>query len=604
MSRTPTATNSELPALLASAGRAAAPILAVVAGSGQVARYAKEAGADLLMALSAGFFRNLGTGSLASFMPFANTNELTERLLREQILPRRGRTPVIAGVFASDPTTTLQATLRRFAELGVEGITNWPAVGFADGQFREMLEEEGHGVAAELELLKAARAEGLAAFGFALEADTARRFTEAGVDAMILDLGLTRSLDDVVQHRDQLQEAIARLQQMLAAVRATGPSTGSGQGRQPLVLGFGGPVTTPEDFEQLLRQCELDGFAGGSVFERFPVQEVITSTVRRFKSVRLQAGAQPSETRLGEMIGASRAMKEVFRLIRQVAPHDVNVCIEGETGTGKELVASLLHRYSTRSHGPFITLNCGAIPESLLESELFGHEKGAFTGAHRQRLGKFELAHRGVLFLDEIADLSAHGQVALLRAIQQREITRVGGETAIPVDVRILTASHQSLAQLVQAGSFRADLFYRLNHMSIRTPPLRERKEDIALLSEAILERLKVQLNRTLVGLSERFLDKLSRHAWHGNVRELEHVLRRAALLEEGSILSGKFFTPQPFLARPVEQGVTPVKEVPKKVRSEMAKAALEQAHGNKSQAAARLGVSRKTFYAWLGEEG
>jgi len=296
-------------------------------------------------------------------------------------------------------------------------------------------------------------------------------------------------------------------------------------------------------------------------------------------------------------------MKEVFRLIRQIGPHDVNVCIEGETGTGKELVASLLHRHSTRSHGPFVTLNCGAIPDALLESELFGHEKGAFTGAHRLRLGKFELAHRGVLFLDEIADLSAHGQVALLRAIQQREITRVGGEVAIPVDVRILTASHQSLAQLVQAGRFRADLFYRLNHMTLRTPPLRERREDIPLLSEAILARLKVQLNRPSAGLSDRFLDKLARHAWLGNVRELEHTLRRAVLLEEASILTGKHFTPQSFLPRPAEQGLTPVKEVPTKVRNQMARDALEQAQGNKSLAAARLGVSRKTFYAWLAEK-
>lgn len=558
-----------------------------------MARYAIEGGADLLFALSAGFFRNLGAGSLASLMPYANTNDLTERLLREQILPRCGKTPVIAGVLASDPMNPVNETLQRFQQLGVEGITNWPAVGFMDGEVRQLLEAEGLGVDAEVRLLQTAKSMGLASFGFALEVVTAGRFAEAGVDAIILDLGLTRSFPDVTQHRDQLQEAISHLQQMLEAVRRTG--------KRPLLLGFGGPVTTPEDFEQLLRQCELDGFAGGSVFERFPVQEVITSTVRRFKSVRTQGETRTTETRLGGLIGATPRMKEVFRLIRQVAPHDVNVCIEGETGTGKELVATLLHRYSTRSHGPFITLNCGAIPDALLESELFGHEKGAFTGAHRQRLGKFELAHHGTLFLDEIADLSPHGQVALLRAIQQGEILRVGGETAIPVDVRIVTASHQALAALVKTGAFRADLYYRLNHISIQLPPLRERPEDIGLLCEAILERLKVQLNRSAISLGPRFLEKLREHAWMGNVRELEQVLRKAALLEDTAVLTGRLFSPEAPVRSPSDPERRRAKEAPRALRKEMAETALAEASGNKSRAAATLGISRKTFYAWLG---
>ncbi|MFO1500775.1 MAG: phosphoenolpyruvate hydrolase family protein [Verrucomicrobiota bacterium] len=591
---------SPLAALLTRAARLPKrPIVAVVAGSGQVARCAIEGGADLLMTLSAGYFRNAGAGSLASAMPYGNANQLTERLLVEQILPRRGRTPVIAGVLATDPVYPVSAVLRRFQELGVEGVTNWPAMGFIDGTLRSAFEAEGLGLDAEVDLIRQARQLGLAAFGFALEPEAAGRFADAGADALILDLGLTRWLEDIREHRDQLQQAIARLQDMLSALeRASG---------RPLLLGFGGPVTTAEDFEQLARQCEIDGFAGGSCFERLPVEEVVTATVRRFKGVAIRPAFEPAVPGSGGLVGASHAMKEVIQLIHKVAPYDVNVCIEGETGTGKELVATLLHRHSARSHKPFITLNCGAIPETLLESELFGHERGAFTGAHRQRIGKFELANRGTLFLDEIADLSAHGQVALLRAIQQREITRVGGEATIPVDTRIITASHPSLSEAVKIGRFRADLFYRLNHLTIHLPPLRERQEDIPVLTESILAVLRVQLNRPITGVSGRFLEKLCRSPWLGNVRELEHVLRQAALLEETAVLNGRFFHPPSWgelIPGAGGAGPGPRGLEQDRSRSERAGEAVAHAGGNKSVAAANLGISRKTLYAWLRDEG
>jgi DNA-binding NtrC family response regulator/predicted TIM-barrel enzyme len=583
----------DLPHVLKTAGRTERAIIAVVAGSGLVARSARDGDADLLMVLSAGYFRNLGAGSLASLMPYANSNDLTERLLTEQILPCSEGTPVIAGVCPTDPIRPVSEVLQRFASLGVKGITNWPAMGFIDGVFGQLLKAEGVGVDAEVALLKEAKQHGLAAFGFALDADTALCFAKSGADALILDLGLTRQLDDVRERGDHIQRAIVRLQAMLAAVESSGC--------RPLLLCFGGPIVAPEDLDQIYRQCEIDGFAGGSVFERLPVHEAITTTVRRFKSTPIHSHASKAETGFGELIGQSRAMKDVFRIIRQVAPHDANVCIEGETGTGKELAATLLHRHSARSRGPLITLNCGAIPEPLLESELFGHEKGAFTGAHRQRMGKFELAHGGTLFLDEIGDLSPHGQVALLRAIQQREITRVGGDSTIPVDVRIISASHQSLAQLIREKKFREDLFYRLNHISIHMPSLRERMEDLRLLSDAIVERLKVQLNRKAIGLSQRFIEKLESHAWPGNIRELEHVLHQSALLEDSLVLTGRHFTPSPHSAEP-SQLLKPSHADPRASGrlAETAREAIVNAHGNKSRAAAQLGISRKTLYAWL----
>lgn len=244
----------------------------------------------------------------------------------------------------------------------------------------------------------------------------------------------------------------------------------------------------------------------------------------------------------------------------------------------------------------FVTLNCGAIAESLLESELFGHEKGAFTGAHRRRLGKFELAHRGTLFLDEIADLSPHAQVSLLRALQQREITRVGGETAIPVDVRIVAASHQDLAERVAAGLFRADLYYRLNGLTMIIPPLRERPADLSLLAETILQRLCVQWNLPPRRISTEFLERMTRHTWPGNVRELQHIIGQALLLEDSRVLNGAHFYPS---SPGKSQGVVPQTEN-KPSRRETAEKALRVAQGNKSAAATALGVTRKTLYAWL----
>ena len=207
-----------------------------------------------------------------------------------------------------------------------------------------------------------------------------------------------------------------------------------------------------------------------------------------------------------------------------------------------------------------------------------------------------------LFFLDEIADLSQHAQVALLRAIQQREITRVGGEHTIPVDTRIVTASHQGLARLVHAGKFRADLFFRLNHLTIHLPPLRHRKDDLEVLSHAILSRLKMHLDRPISGLSQGFLEKLKQHAWPGNVRELEHVLRQAAILEDAPLLTGRFFQPTPRWTEfnPNPPPSTAAARIPKKSRRQAAQEAIDAAQGNKSYAAANLGVSRKTLYAWL----
>jgi two-component system response regulator HydG len=587
----------------------------VAAGSGHVARSAAEAGADFLLALNAGVYRNLGHGSLPSFLPFGNTNAQSLKLLREHILPAAAnRIPVVAGAMPGDPAHPPDALWEAYRSLGVFGVCNWPAAGFLDGALRAAWERAGRGVAAEISLLRAAQAEGFVAFGFVFNPEEARAFAEAGIGTLILHLGLTRQIEDVHATRDMLQLNQASLHAMLAAARAGG--------RRPRCLIFGGAVTEPDDLEELLRYCPADGFAGGSVFERLPVSGILDATVRRFKGVLMQAwpGTAPSPAEakralpgLGPILGRSPAMQKLFQIVRRVAPFDVSVYIEGESGAGKELVAIQLHQHNRRASHPFVTVNCGAIPDNLLESELFGHEKGAFTGADRKRLGKFELAQHGTLFLDEVADLSPHGQVALLRALQQREIVRVGGERPIPVDVRVIAASNQPLTRMVELGRFRADLYHRLNNVTVRVPPLRERLDDLPILIEDSLSRLQALLGRRISGVTPRFLARLRRHGWPGNVRELQHVLTQAALLEDGMLLEGKEFAPQAAGLRQIPPppggesasaaafGQAP-SEGPKD-RRETARRALAAHGGNKSRAAAALGVTRKTLYAWLEAE-
>lgn len=562
--------------------RLGSPLIAVVTGSGRIVKASVLAGADLIIALNAGLYRNMGFGSLAAFMPYGNANQQTEELLRNHIIAHSGSTPVIAGVYAFDTDIPLRRRLERMRKLGVEGITNWPAIGFIDGHFRDHLEAEGIGIAAEADMLKLAKAMGFTTFGFALTSEDACTFSESGSDALILNVGLTFEIEDTIEKKNQLQLSITKAKEMLAAVEKSG--------RQPLCLLYGGSVTKPEDFDEFIRQVPLHGYAGGSVFERFPVIETIKSRVRNFKNIPFPHGGANPLPKFGNLIGSSPRMKNLYELINKVAPYDVNVCIDGESGTGKELVATQIHLLSPRRNHPFITVNCGAIPDTLVESEFFGYEKGAFTGAIHRRLGKFELANKGTLFLDEIADLRPHAQAALLRVIQQGEIVTLGGQKPLQVDVRILCASNQNLEKLVREGKFRVDLYYRLSTVILTIPPLRDRSGDIPLLVASMLSKLSLKFNKPLTGITPDFMQRLQQHHWTGNVRELEQVITRHALIEDNPVLEGRFFYP--------DAGDSPSAGGSETYRR--AQKALAEAGGNKTNAARLLGISRKTLYLWL----
>lgn len=309
---------------------------------------------------------------------------------------------------------------------------------------------------------------------------------------------------------------------------------------------------------------------------------------------------QEIEVQYGEMVGSSEKMKKVFEKIEKVARTDSSVIIYGESGTGKELVARALHYRSPRREGPFVKVNCAALAEGVLESELFGHEKGAFTGAIRRKKGKFELANTGTIFLDEVGDIPPAIQVKLLRVLQEKEIERVGGEGPIKVDVRIVAATNRDLPKMVEEGKFREDLFYRLHVIPIYLPPLRERKEDIPELVRHFLRKKCAQLGRKVPEVDPKALELLMEYDWPGNVRELENVLERAIVLCEGDRIGPSDL---PLLVERegdvlrVPEGEVPLPEMLESLERQLIERALEKARGVKAEAARILGIKTSTLY-------
>ncbi|MBF0513123.1 MAG: sigma-54-dependent Fis family transcriptional regulator [Desulfovibrionaceae bacterium] len=313
------------------------------------------------------------------------------------------------------------------------------------------------------------------------------------------------------------------------------------------------------------------------------------------------------------LIGASRAMRRVLDMVAMIAPSEATVLISGETGSGKELVARAIHKASARASGPLVAVNCAALAESLLESELFGHEKGAFTGAERRREGRFKQADGGTVFLDEIGEVSAAMQLRLLRVLQEREVVRVGGNETLPVDVRVLAATNRDLRALVADGRFRQDLYYRLNVVALHLPPLRERAGDIPLLAAHFLQKYGAKNKKNVQGFTPAAMDCLLRHPWPGNVRELENAVERAVVLSTGAIAGERELPPEllagvAVTAPAAQNPVGAAAALPVMLLEDAEKiavlAAMREAEGNKSQAARMLGVTRKTLHAKLRKYG
>ena len=321
--------------------------------------------------------------------------------------------------------------------------------------------------------------------------------------------------------------------------------------------------------------------------------------------LRLQVGGLKT---FAGIVGQDPKVLQIYKEIRDLAPNDYPVCITGETGTGKELVANAIHNESRRSGKPFVPVNCGALPEGLLESELFGHEKGAFTGAVRDKKGRFELADGGTLFLDEVAELPKVVQVKLLRVLQDGTFERVGGEKTISVDVRIISATNRDLRHEMEKGAFRDDLYYRINVVPIHLPPLRERKSDISLLVKHFLDKA-VEEGQKSPGFSEEALNLMAEYAWPGNVRELQSSIRFALVKSRGQIIRPKHLplelrewkVKNP--PRDSSKGVSrPSRGPARKLAPESVRDALTRSGGNKAKAARFLGVGRATLYRFLAD--
>ena len=352
-----------------------------------------------------------------------------------------------------------------------------------------------------------------------------------------------------------------------------------------------------EDAVEVIRQGAYDYLTKPLDFNRLRLALLRAADHHQVASRRQEPPVAGSIDVAG-IIGSSAPMQELLEMISYVAPTEATVLISGESGTGKELVAEALYRNSARRQQPFVKVNCAALAESLLESELFGHEKGAFTGAERRREGKFVQADSGTLFLDEIGETSPAMQVKLLRVLQEQELQRVGGEETIRVDVRIIAATNRRLEEEVAAGTFREDLYYRLNVVMLKVPPLRERSEDIPRLVEHFAARFAEKNRRILEGISDECLALLCRYPWPGNVRELENALERGIILMRGNVLTEKSLPLTVLQGQPRSDDSRPsltggsLSDAERRLILET----VAETGGNKSEAARRLGITRKTL--------
>jgi len=398
-------------------------------------------------------------------------------------------------------------------------------------------------------------------------------FQSAKPLVVLLDLGLP-------PHPGDPDEGLATLSDLLAVERLAKVVIITGQGEKAIALRAIGAgaydfMVKPVDPEELKLLVKRGCHVAGLELEYRQMQQMM------------------SGNSFSGMMGSSSAVRTIFESIRKVATTDAPVLLLGESGTGKEMAARAIHQCSSRKDGPFIAINCSAIPETLLESELFGHEKGAFTGAHAQRKGRFEMANGGTLFLDEIGEIPLPLQVKLLRFLQEQCIERVGGRQAINIDARVVTATNADLKKGMAGATFREDLYYRLAVVQLTLPPLRDREGDVRLLAQFFLQRFGAQSNKSGLAFDSEALRALDRYAWPGNVRQLENCIRRAVIMCEG-----KRLTVRDLELAPAEQGATAsLKDARENLERDMIQSALRKHAGKIAPAAAELGVSRPTLY-------
>ncbi|MDC7789367.1 phosphoenolpyruvate hydrolase family protein [Rhodoplanes sp. TEM] len=571
-------------------------------GAGLVARSAVRGGADFILALNAGRVRVMGAPSAVCMLPIHESNAFVAAFARTEILGRVD-VPVLFGASTFDPRTDVEALVGQIAAWGFSGVINFPSVILLDPEARAGMERLGLGWRREVALIEAARRAGLLAAAYVRTVEQGADMAAAGSDLVCVNFGWTTG---GVAGEPATQDTAGAAAEAAAVFRTA-------RRLRPKILCFveGGPIATPQGAAEVCRASRADGYIASSTVDRIPLETAVSDTAAAFKAVAgLTRKVEALENELlGDgrrfgLIGCSAAMAHLVRMIERLADSDLTVLIRGESGTGKELVAQALHRASRRCDRPLVAVNCAAIPRDLLESELFGYERGAFTGASRSRLGRFEEANGGTLFLDEIGDLDLPLQGKLLRILESGVVERLGSNQPHRLDVRVLCATHRDLRAASAEGRFREDLFFRLAQLEIRVPSLAERIEDIPLLARQFLSAFAARHGGPPKVIDNAAYQRLMSHRWAGNVRELRNVVQQAAILGDREVIGAADLIPlldAPAAAAPGRAAARPATPAPAPSTAETERdwivEALRRNRFRRDATARDLGLSRKTLY-------
>jgi DNA-binding NtrC family response regulator/predicted TIM-barrel enzyme len=585
-------------------------------GAGLVARSAVRGGADFILALNAGRVRVMGAPSAVCMLPIHDSNAFVAEFARREILGRVD-VPVLFGASTFDPRADIPALVRQIGAWGFDGVINFPTVVLLDPEAGAGMARYGLGWRREIELIAAAHGAGLLAAAYVRTVEQAADMADAGGDLICVNFGWTAGGFAGEPATQDIAGAAAEARALFQQVRR----------RRAKVLCFveGGPISTPQAAAEVCQASNADGYVASSTVDRIPLESAVFDAAAAFKAVagltrKVEAlkNEMLGDGRRFGLIGRSAAMAQLVRMIERLVDSDLTVLIHGPSGAGKELVAQALHQGSHRRDRPLVAVNCAAIPRDLLESELFGFERGAFTGASRARLGRFEEANGGTLFLDEIGDLDLSLQGKLLRVLESGVVERLGSNQPHRLNARVLCATHRDLRTLSGDGRFREDLFFRLSQLEIRVPSLAERIEDIPLLAHSFLSTFAARNNGRPKVIDNAACQLLMNHPWPGNVRELRNVVQQAAILTDGEVIGAADLTP---LLDARAQGRAPAKLSP--TGSPLAKTgtvepaasaaeterdwildALRRNRFRRGAAARDLGLSRRTLYNKIRQHG
>jgi len=576
------------------------PIIGVSIGNGRSAKHAEYGGADMIATLNAGRFRMGGVASTASLLPFNNSNEYVFDFATKEVLPKIHDIPVLFGACAQDPLINHDEFIDKLIEVGFQGINNFPTVSIIDGAYREALEAEGEGFIHEVNLIRKANEKGMFTVAFAVTLEEAMMMANADADVLCLHFGWTYVRQPPKDEIDSyVNNLIQRANVVFEEIKKIKPNI------IPMI--YGGAIVRNQDvIKRFYKETDTVGYFGGSVFDTIPLEGSMAEATESFKNMNRLSLLEMENEKLkkllkkregiGSVLGNSSKVKELVTWIKKVSNHNANILIEGESGTGKDLVVKVVHYNSNRASHPLRKLNCASIPKTMIASELFGYEKGAFSGADKRHIGRIESANPGTLFLDNVTELDLNVQAKLLRVIQDGEFERVGGSETIKLDVRVVSTTSKDIRQEMVNGNFREDLYYLLTVLNRTLPPLRDHKEDIPIYVNAFLKQIEERYHHKFE-VTDLVMNAFMFYDWPGNVRELKNVLERGVILCENnmidiSCLPGAFS--QYIL---VDDKVNYIKNSSMLIEKELILSELLKVNWNQTKVASKLGISRRTLY-------